>query len=68
MEQISYEKEKIIKELQKLANTINCPLADYTILINKDIEELSQELQYLELKLKELNQDLEDDLEDDFEL
>jgi hypothetical protein len=66
MEKTSYEKEiiekdKIIKEMQQIANELNYVLADYTSLINRNIEELYQELE--DLKQMELNQDLEDDLE-----
>lgn len=66
MEKTSYEKEiiekdKIIKEMQQIANELNYVLADYTSLINRNIEELYQELE--DLKQMELNQDLEDDFE-----
>lgn len=56
------EKDKIIKEMQQIANELGCVLEDYAVLINKDIDELRKDL--VDLKL---NQSIEEDLEDDLE-
>jgi len=66
MEKTSYEKEiiekdKIIKEMQQIANELGLILEDYVVLVNKDIDELSKYLVDLKLNLS-IEEDLEDGL------